>query len=79
MVEQVSTFPLQKLRPFKYLSLEVMMHTEYQEAQKFMFSINKEGRSFLKNDFIIIRNGFINDGLITYILENDFNGSMLLE
>jgi hypothetical protein len=44
------------------------MHVEYQEACKFMFAVNKEARSFLLNNFITIRNGFINDGLIPYVI-----------
>ena len=45
-----------------------------------MFAINKEGRSFLRNDFIAIRNGFQNYGLITYICNfDDFNGALELE
>jgi hypothetical protein len=44
MVESVSIFPLPKLRYDIYLTLDVMMHIEYEEAYKFMFAINKEGR-----------------------------------
>jgi hypothetical protein len=66
MVETVSVFPLSKLRYYTYLVLDVMMHVEYEEAYKFMFAVNKEARSFLLNNFITIRNGFINDGLIPY-------------
>ena len=72
MVESV--FPLSKLRHYTYLTIDVMMHIDYQEAIKFMFTVNKEGRSFLHNNFIAIRNGFINDGLITYEIYSDFGG-----
>jgi hypothetical protein len=44
-----------------------------------MFTINKEGRLFLQNNFITIHNGFINEGLNTYEWKYDFNGSMLIE
>jgi hypothetical protein len=74
MVETVSVFPLSKLRYYTYLVLDVMMHVEYQEAYKFMFAFNKEARSFLLNNFIIIRNGFINDGLIPYEIKDNFGG-----
>ena len=76
MVETVNTFPLPKLRYDKYLTLGVMMHVEYQQVYEFMFAVNKEGRSFIKTMFIIIRNGFINDGLIPFKLEYNFNGIM---
>ncbi len=44
-----------------------------------MFSINKEGRSFLHDNFITIRNEFINDGLIPFEWEWNFNSSLQLE
>jgi hypothetical protein len=44
-----------------------------------MFTVNKPARKFLLNKFISIRNGFINDGLIQYVLSNDFNGFLKLE
>jgi hypothetical protein len=31
-----------------------------------MFSLNTEARAFLKNNFITLRNEYINNGLITY-------------
>jgi hypothetical protein len=73
MVDTVSAFPLSKLRCNTYLTLDVMMHLYYQDAYKFMFSVNKEGRYFLQKNFITIRNGFINDGLIPFTLECDFD------
>jgi hypothetical protein len=73
MVEYVSAFPLSKLRYDKFLTLDVMMYLEYQEANMFMFAVNKEARQFLQNNFIIIRNGFLNDGLITFSMQYDFN------
>ena len=44
-----------------------------------MFSVNKEGRSFLQNNYLTIRNGFINDGLISFVLKSDFNSLMEFE
>jgi hypothetical protein len=79
MVESVSAFPLSKLRYDKFLTLDVMMYLEYQEANTFMFAVNKEARLFLQNNFIIIRNGFLNDGLIIYRMENHFNSIYMLE
>jgi hypothetical protein len=73
MVESVSIFPLPKLRQFTILTLDVMMHVEFEEACKFMFSISKEGRSFLFNNLITIGNGFINDGLFPFEWKDDFN------
>jgi hypothetical protein len=74
MVETATIFPFSKLRYDTYLVLDVMMHVEYQVAYKFMFTVNKEARSFLLNKFISIRNGFINDGLIAYEIKSDFGG-----
>ena len=31
-----------------------------------MFSVNREARSFIIINFITVRNGFVNDGLIEY-------------
>ncbi len=76
MEESESHFPFPKLRFCAYVTLNVMMHVEYEKAFKFIFSINKEGRSFFLKKFITIRNGFINYGLIPYELECKFNGLM---
>ena len=75
MVESLSEFPLRKLRHDPFLTIDVMMYIDYLLVQKFMFSLNKETRSFLKDNFMIFRNAFVNEGLITYDLLNlDFNG-----
>ena len=66
MVESVSVFPFLKLRDYTFITLDVLMNVEYIEACKFMFAVNKEARTFLKNNFTVVRNGFINEGLITY-------------
>lgn len=66
MVESAGEFLFRKLRFRKYLILEVMMNVERQEVLNFMFTANKASRAFLKQNFIAIRNGFINEGLITY-------------
>lgn len=65
MVESLIELPFRKLSCDKYLTLEVIMYIEYTEVLNFMFSINKEMRSFLQNNFITVKNGFINEGLIT--------------
>ena len=44
-----------------------------------MFEVNKEARSFLVNNFITVKNGFINDGLIVYDIDGKFQGFELLE
>lgn len=77
--ETLSNFPYRKLRYYTYLTLDVMMFLEYQEALNFMYTINNEGRSFIMNNIITIRNGFINDGLFTYQLKCDFNHCEQLE
>jgi hypothetical protein len=43
-----------------------MTFVEYKEALKFMFTVNKEGRSYIENNKVTIQNEFINEGLITY-------------
>ena len=74
-----NNFPFRQIRFYKYLTLEVLMHIEYLEACTFMFSANNQGRKFLQEKFKLIRNGFINNGLITYDFEVGFNGYSLLE
>jgi hypothetical protein len=66
MVESLSEFPFRKLSEDKYLTLEVMMYVDHPEVWKFMFSVNKEARTFLQENFITIQNGFTNAGLITH-------------
>ena len=72
MVECLNDFPFRKIRFSKYLTLEVMMYVEHPDIYKFMFTLNKKTRSFIQSYFITIRNGFNNEGLITYYLQNDF-------
>ena len=79
MEEPHREFPFRKLRYYTYLTLDVMMHVEYQEANKFMYALNMESRSFFEKNFITVRNGFINEGLITYDLRCDFNDYVQLE
>ena len=61
-----SMMPFRKLRYDKYLTLDVMLNVEYQQALKFMFALTKDSRIFLSQNLITIKNGFINEGLITY-------------
>jgi hypothetical protein len=56
MVESLTNFPFRKLKDHKYLTLEVMVHVEHQEALKFMFTLNKEARTFLQKNIGIIQN-----------------------
>ena len=71
MVESVSDFPFSKLRYCKYLTLDVMMYVEHQQVLQFMFACNKQARTFLQNNYITVRNGFVNDGLIPYYFDRD--------
>jgi len=71
MVESIINFPFRKMMYDRYLTLEVMKYVEHPEVLKFMFSVNKETRLFLKNNFIIVRNGFVNEGLIIFQLNYD--------
>ncbi len=44
-----------------------------------MFEVNRAARNFLLNNSMTVRNGFINEGLIVYEIENNFNGYEQLE
>ena len=56
MVESLTNFPFRKLKDRKYLTLEVMVHVERQEVLKFMFTLNKEARTFLQKNISIVQN-----------------------
>ena len=62
------SFPFRRLSREKYLTLEVIMYVEHPNSLQFMYDINKETRAFIEENFITIRNGFINEGLITHDL-----------
>jgi hypothetical protein len=66
MVESEGNFPFRKLENDKYLTLDVMMHIEHQYVLKFMCTVNQRSRAFLTQNFITIKNGFTNEGLIPY-------------
>jgi hypothetical protein len=72
MVESMSDFPFRKLRDYIYMALEVVMYVEAQDVFKFFYSVNKETRSFIERNFIKIENGFINNGLVTYQVDETF-------
>jgi hypothetical protein len=55
------------------------MYIEHSEVCKFIYGVNKETKNFIETNFNTIRNGFINEGLITYVVKCDFDGIMLLE
>ena len=70
MVEPVSDFPFCKLRYKKGVIYNIMMHVEHQQVLQFMFTCNKQARTFLKQNYITVRNGFVNDGLIPYCFDS---------
>lgn len=70
-MESAGDFPLRILRDYIYLTLDVMMYVEHENAYEFMFKINKEGRKFIINNFITMKNEFINEGLIDLVFDND--------
>ena len=70
-MEYAGDFPLRILRDYIYLTLDVMMYVEHENAYEFMFKINKEGRKFIINNFITMKNEFINEGLIDLVFDND--------
>jgi hypothetical protein len=83
MEETLCNFPFRKLRYDKYLVLEVILHVDRDVALNFMFTISKEGRAFLKENFITFKNELINEGLITYYIdgtpESQFTNYLKLE
>lgn len=69
-----------KLLNKKYLMLELLMHIEFEDALKFMFILNTDGRKFLVHHFKTVKNGFENEGLITYLIDFDhIDGVRLIE
>ena len=62
-MESASAFPFRKLVSNIYLTVDVMINIEHYDAYQFMFNLNKDAREFIKNNFIAVRNGFINEGL----------------
>ena len=64
MVESESdVFPIPKLRNYTYITLDVLTYVEFKKGCKFMFTVNKTARTFLKDNFIAARNNFTNEGL----------------
>ena len=68
-MESAHLFPFRKLRYAKYLTLTVLLHVEYKDAFEYMFTLNREARTYIIKNFIIVRNGFANEGLIEYQFE----------
>ena len=64
-------FPFRKLKHDIYLILDVMIFVDYKDALKFMFSLNKEARHYIQHNFITVRNGFTNDGLIDFDFDSN--------
>ena len=69
-MESDGDFPFRKLRFYKYLTLEVLMNIDHFDACYFMFKINREARKFILNNYIAVRNGYINEGLIDFVFNN---------
>ena len=74
-MDSVSSFPLHKLKLYKYLMIDIMMHVEHKDVCKYMFALNKEARAFIQQNYNDIRNGFINEGLIDFHF-NKLNGPL---
>ncbi len=62
----MSTFPFRHLKQDTYSLLDVLMYIDYNDALKFMYTVNKEARSFIQNNYITMRNEFDNNGLIEH-------------
>jgi hypothetical protein len=79
MEEASHSFPFSKLMHDIYLTLEVMMYVERAQALEFMFGVTKEARNLIEKQYLSIKNGFINEGLIAYDLNFTFMGFKELE
>ncbi len=45
------------------------MFVKHLDAFNFMFALNKSARGFIKDNYFTVRNGFVNEGLIEYVLD----------
>ena len=79
MVESEPLFPFYKLRFKKYLVIEILSHLDHPIALQFMHSVCRSARSFLVKNHRMILNGFHNEGLITSIIDLNFDGFRRLE
>ena len=79
MNASVTSFPFWKLRYDKYMTLDVLMYIDYREALQFMFAVSKQARLFLHSNIVPFINEFENEGLITYEIDNRYEGFKLLE
>ena len=66
-MESGTAFPFRKLTSDIYLILDVMMYVKHQDVKEFMFALNKGARNFIQNNFIAVRNGFTNEGLVDFL------------
>ena len=67
-----TAFPFRKLKYMKYLVLEVMMYVDSLQLLEYMFYVNNETRGFLRKHIVTIENGFINEGLVVYEINDNF-------
>jgi hypothetical protein len=75
-----SAFPFRKLRDYTLVFLDVIMNVDRSQASEFMFTVNKESRSFVSKHYFTIQNGFINEGLIVHNLSySTFSDYEMLE
>ena len=70
-MEQLSAFPFRKLRNDKHVILDLLMHVEYLDTLKFMYNLHKQARKFIEQNLITVKNGFINDGLIDFVFDEE--------
>ena len=59
-------FPFEKLRQDKFLFIEVLMYNNYIDALIFMHNTNRATRDFHCESYTTVKNGFVNEGLITH-------------
>jgi hypothetical protein len=63
-MESQRALPFRKLSNDIYLTLEVLKYLEINEAATFMQSLNKHAREYISENFVTVKNAFVNEGLI---------------
>jgi hypothetical protein len=60
MVEQARQSPFGSLKHKKYLIIECLTNLDYEQSLKYLHSVNREGRQFLKLHFKTMQREFEN-------------------
>ncbi len=63
MAEPVNSISLGRVRLSRYVAIETLMYLEFNRSLEFLFSTNRQLRSFLQQNYPIINRSFENEGL----------------